>query len=178
MNKQPTNFLYFLQNVYEKHAKKWEAGSKTLKAQFRRRELFSFVHLSQHIPIAMKKDIVCIARQVRFHFISGVGWDWVHLYVAHQWDRVGLLYLPQMIDECGAVGGMGTERGNRSTRGKPAPVPFRPPHIPHDLTWYLTRTSVVGSWRLTAWDYDTADKCFLRDVSLQEANTLSPGADP
>jgi hypothetical protein len=25
-------------------------------------------------------------------------------------------------------------RGNRSTRRKPSPVPFRPPQIPHDLT--------------------------------------------
>jgi hypothetical protein len=29
-------------------------------------------------------------------------------------------------------------RGNRSTRGKPAPVPLCPPQIPHDLTWDRT----------------------------------------
>jgi hypothetical protein len=48
----------------------------------------------------------------------------------------GLLYQPRMIyDECGVVGGMRTGRGNRSTRRKPAPVPLRPPKIPHELTW-------------------------------------------
>jgi hypothetical protein len=47
-----------------------------------------------------------------------------------------LLYQPQMIydHECGAVGGVRIGRGNRSTRRKPAPVPLRPPEIPHDLT--------------------------------------------
>jgi hypothetical protein len=47
----------------------------------------------------------------------------------------GLLYQPQMIDvDCGAVGGMGIIRGNRSTRRKPAPVPLCPPQVPHDQT--------------------------------------------
>jgi hypothetical protein len=49
---------------------------------------------------------------------------------------VDLLYRPRMIDnDYGAVGGMRIGRGNRSTRRKPAPVPLRPPQIPHDLTW-------------------------------------------
>jgi hypothetical protein len=42
-------------------------------------------------------------------------------------------------------------RGNRSTRAKPARVPFCPPQIPHDLNWDRTRTVTVGSRRLTAW---------------------------
>jgi hypothetical protein len=48
----------------------------------------------------------------------------------------GLLYTPQMIDEddCGAIGGTKTGRGNRSTRKKPAPAPLCPPQIPHDQT--------------------------------------------
>jgi hypothetical protein len=48
----------------------------------------------------------------------------------------GRLYQTQMIDDddCGATGGMNIGRGNRSTRRKPAPVPLRPPQIPHDLT--------------------------------------------
>jgi hypothetical protein len=54
-------------------------------------------------------------------------------------------------DDCGAVGGMRTGRGNRSIRRKPAPVPLCPPQIPHDLTWARTWTSAVGSRRLTAW---------------------------
>jgi hypothetical protein len=47
-----------------------------------------------------------------------------------------LVYKTQMIDEddCGAIGGMKIGRGNRSTRGKPAPAPFCPPQIPHDQT--------------------------------------------
>jgi hypothetical protein len=41
----------------------------------------------------------------------------------------GLLYQPQMIDDDdrGAIGGMKTGRGNRSTRRKPALAPFYPP---------------------------------------------------
>jgi hypothetical protein len=66
---------------------------------------------------------------------------------------VGLLYQPRMIDDddYGAVGGMRIDKGNRSTRRKPAPVPLCPPQIPHDLTWDRTRAAAVGSQRLTAW---------------------------
>jgi hypothetical protein len=53
-------------------------------------------------------------------------------------------------DECGAVGGM-IGRGNRSTRKDPAPVPFCPPQIPHDLTGAGTRATAVGRRLLTAW---------------------------
>jgi hypothetical protein len=54
-------------------------------------------------------------------------------------------------DECGAVGGMRIAVGNRSTRGKRAPVPLCAPQIPHYLTWARTRATVVRSRRLTAW---------------------------
>jgi hypothetical protein len=37
-------------------------------------------------------------------------------------------------DECGAVGGMRVDRGNRNTEGKPALVQFYPPQITYDLT--------------------------------------------
>jgi hypothetical protein len=52
----------------------------------------------------------------------------------------GLLYQPRMIDDgdCGAIGGMKIDRGNRSTLRKPAPAPLCPPQIPHDLTWART----------------------------------------
>jgi hypothetical protein len=79
---------------------------------------------------------------------SGVGWDWVHLL---RGPLIGPFYQTRMIDdddECGAVGGMRIERGNRSTRRKPA---ICPPQIPHYQTWARTRTAVVGSRRLTAW---------------------------
>jgi hypothetical protein len=65
----------------------------------------------------------------------------------YRWPLFGLLYQPRMIDdECGVVGGMRIGRGNRSTGGKPAPVPLCPPQIPHDPTW----TTAMGSRRLTA----------------------------
>jgi hypothetical protein len=50
---------------------------------------------------------------------------------------IGVLYQPRMIDdgECGAIDEIKIGRGNRSTRGKPAPVPILPTQIPHDLTW-------------------------------------------
>jgi hypothetical protein len=81
-----------------------------------------------------------------FLFLS-VGWDWVHLV---RRPLTGLLYQRRMIDdECGAVGGMRIDRGNRSTRRKPAPVPFCAPRIPHDLTWARTRTAAVGARQLT-----------------------------
>jgi hypothetical protein len=35
--------------------------------------------------------------------------------------------------ECGEkIGGIKIDRGNRSTRKKPAPAPLCPPQIPHD----------------------------------------------
>jgi hypothetical protein len=53
----------------------------------------------------------------------------------------GLLYQPQMIDDgdCGAISGMKIDRGNRSTRRKPFPVPLCSPQIPHDLIRARTR---------------------------------------
>jgi hypothetical protein len=73
-----------------------------------------------------------------------------------------LLYQPRTIDdECGAVGGMRTGRGNRSTRRKPAPVPLCPPQIPHDLTWAWTRAAAMGIRRLTAWAM-TRPLCWVR----------------
>jgi hypothetical protein len=50
--------------------------------------------------------------------------------------NTGPFYQPQMIDDgdCGAIGGMKIDTGNRSTWRKPAPVLLCPPEIPHDLT--------------------------------------------
>jgi hypothetical protein len=48
----------------------------------------------------------------------------------------------------GELGGM-IGRGNRSTRGKPAPVPLYPLHTPHGART-RTRAAAVGSQRLTA----------------------------
>jgi hypothetical protein len=75
-----------------------------------------------------------------------VGSDWVHLV---RRPLRGLLYRTRMIDDqFGESGGMRIGRGNRKNRGKPAPVPLRPPH---DLIWDRTRAAEVGSRRLTAW---------------------------
>jgi hypothetical protein len=50
-------------------------------------------------------------------------------------------------DECTAVGGMRIDRGNRSTRSKPVPVPLCTPQIPHNVTCARTRAAAVGSRR-------------------------------
>jgi hypothetical protein len=125
---------------------------------------------------------------------------WVHLV---RRPLFGLLYQPRMIDddECRAVGGMRTGRGNRSTRRQPVPVPLCLPQIPHDLTWDRIRASAVGSRRLTTWamarsalynnsqksfrddDYDDDDETILKkqpcldddnDGAIQDACSLRP----
>jgi hypothetical protein len=64
----------------------------------------------------------------------------------------GPLYQTQTIDDddCGAIGGMKIGRGNRNTWRKPAPMPFCPPQIPHNMTGTRTEATAVGSRRLTA----------------------------
>jgi hypothetical protein len=53
-------------------------------------------------------------------------------------DTTGLLYQPRMIGDgdgdgdCGEIGRMKIDRGNRSTRRKPTPAPLCPPQIPLD----------------------------------------------
>jgi hypothetical protein len=48
-----------------------------------------------------------------------------------------------MINECGAVGGMRTGRGNRSSQRKPAPVPLYTPTTLYYLVWHRTRIAEV-----------------------------------
>jgi hypothetical protein len=78
----------------------------------------------------------------------------------------GLFYQTQMIDnsDCGAISGMKIGRGNRSTRRNPAPVPFCPQQIPHDLTRPQTRAAAAGSQRLTAWDMERPQVTMLSIV--------------
>jgi hypothetical protein len=85
-------------------------------------------------------------------FVCVFSWGGVRLSPLGTLATTGLLYQPRMVDdgEYGAVGGMGTSRGNRSTRREPAPVSLCPPQIPHDLTWARTGDAAVGSRRLTA----------------------------
>jgi hypothetical protein len=70
----------------------------------------------------------------------------------------GLLYQPQTIDDgdCGEISGMKIDRGNRSTRRKPAPAPLCPPQIPHDQTRARTRPAAVGSQRTNRLSYGAA----------------------
>jgi hypothetical protein len=51
-------------------------------------------------------------------------------------------------DDCGIIGEMRIDRGNRITRRKPAPVPLCPPQITYDLTRARTKATAVGSRRL------------------------------
>jgi hypothetical protein len=84
-----------------------------------------------------------------FLSLSLMEWDWVNFVLQ---PLFGLSYQPRMIDDnCGAIGGMWSGKGNRSTRRKPAPVSFCPPQILHVLTRARTRAAAVGSRRLTAW---------------------------
>jgi hypothetical protein len=48
-------------------------------------------------------------------------------------------------DECGAVGGMGIGKGNRSTRRELTPVPLLSSQISYYLTWARVRAAAVGS---------------------------------
>jgi hypothetical protein len=64
----------------------------------------------------------------------------------------GLFYQLRMMindDECGTIRGM-IGRVNRSTRRKPAPVPFCPSQIPYDLIRVRILAAAVGYRRLTA----------------------------
>jgi hypothetical protein len=84
---------------------------------------------------------------IYFFIISGVG-----LSPLGTAATSGLLYKPQMINEgdCGAIGGMKSGRGNRSTRRKPAQAPLCPSQIPQDQIRARTRATAVGSQRLTS----------------------------
>jgi hypothetical protein len=58
----------------------------------------------------------------------------------------------RMINEYWPVGCLSNCRGNRSTRNKPALVPFCSPPIPHDLIWDPTYATAAGS-RLYQWRF-------------------------
>jgi hypothetical protein len=88
-------------------------------------------------------------------------WDWVHLVLR---PLFGLLRQSQIIgdDDCGAIGEMRIDRGNRNTRRKPAPVSLCPPQITYDLNRARARAAGVESRRPTAWAMARPlDRCFL-----------------
>jgi hypothetical protein len=105
-------------------------------------------------------------------FVFLMGWDWAHLVLR---PLFGLLYQPRMIDdECGAVGGMRIGRRKRYTRRKPAPVPFRPPQVPYNLTRARTRAAAVENQRLTAWSTAYKQKNFEALVRKRTIPTERP----
>jgi hypothetical protein len=57
---------------------------------------------------------------------------------------------------CGVLGGMRIVRRNRNSAIKPAPFP----HLPDDRTWDRSRTSAMGSRRLTSLSYDAVGRYF------------------
>jgi hypothetical protein len=86
--------------------------------------------LPTHIRIPSSATYSLIYLFIYLFLLFLVAWDWV--YLVHQ-PLTAPLYQPRMIDDkCGAVGRMRIDRGNRSTRRKPAPVPLCSPQIPHD----------------------------------------------
>jgi hypothetical protein len=96
----------------------------------------SFVRLSPAVCTSINITYFCSSL---FGFL---GWgETVHLV---RRPLFGLLYQPRMMDddECVAVDGMS---GRRSTWRKYVSLPLRLPHIPHNLTWVLTRAAAVGS---------------------------------
>jgi hypothetical protein len=76
-----------------------------------------------------------------------------------------------MIDngDCGAIGGMKIDRGNRSTLGKHATAPLYLPQIPHDQT----RAAAVGSQRLTALSSWVAAQLVASEEGLSSMKLVS-----
>jgi hypothetical protein len=96
---------------------------------------------------------------------------WVKLSPLGTSANIWPIVQPRMIDEeCGVVGGMRIGRGNRSTRGKPAPVPLCPPH---DLTWDQTWAAAVGSRRLTTRDSSVSIYLWFIERELEQRSRYS-----
>jgi hypothetical protein len=77
----------------------------------------------------------------------GVECNWVHSALLPPRGRP---IVPAAGDyDDGEIGGMMIDRGNRSTRKKPAPVTLCPPQTPHAARM-RTRAAAVGNQRLTA----------------------------
>jgi hypothetical protein len=72
-----------------------------------------------------------LGRPGRSYFFIWILGGWVHTGSTRHWDHSWPI-VPAPVDcEVGEVGGMnGFDRGNRSTRIKPAPTPLCPPKIP------------------------------------------------
>jgi hypothetical protein len=74
------------------------------------------------------------------------------------------------INECGALGRMNIDRGNRNTRRKHSPVPLCPPYIPRDLG-LNSDSRKFYCWILVLYKkktshYDSKYKLFLYEAQL------------
>jgi hypothetical protein len=94
---------------------------------------------------------------------NSCGWNetWVSLLCR---PITGLSSQRRMIDKYGAIGGIRIDRGNRSTRWKPSPVPLC---LPHDLTCGRTDDATVGSQQLTARSIGVPEKLFPLRISVR-----------
>jgi hypothetical protein len=91
--------------------------------------------------------------------------NWVHSALQ---PLLGLLCQPRGDYDVGEIGGIIIGMGNRSTLRKPAPVPLCPPQTPHAVR-ARTRSTAVGSQRLTAWA--TVRPGWSYDKTLHAYNT-------
>jgi hypothetical protein len=89
-----------------------------------------------------------LAMEFLISFTSGAGVESSPLLLR---PFIGLLYQLWMTDcdDCVEAVRLNECKRNRSTRKNPAPVPLRPPQIPHDMTRNQTRATGVESWRIT-----------------------------
>jgi hypothetical protein len=123
--------------------------TKTLQSECRR--LQSVTNQKATIwTITVAKAAECVYRSISCHYFILYFSDFLGsgVKLCPLGSSATISHRRQMIDddECGAVGGMGTGRGNRSTRRKSAPLPLSL-QIPHELTGAPIRAATVGSQR-------------------------------
>jgi hypothetical protein len=124
--------------------KRWSSSRNTLKyVFFYQREIFLY-HWIWYLVSARLID------WTNFCVCMGLEWNHVHYYCGHLlaycaspgWEMA--VIVEQMVEFM-------NDRGNRSTRRKPALVPLCLPEIPHYTTKFGTRAAAVQSRGLTAW---------------------------
>jgi hypothetical protein len=76
-------------------------------------------------------------------------------------------------DDYGAVGGMRIDRGNRSTRRKPVPVPLCPPQIPYDLTCDRTGAAAVGLINSNSGVKSSLQPCITSEFNIPCSQTIN-----
>jgi hypothetical protein len=64
----------------------------------------------------------------------------------------------RMINTCGTVAGMRTDKTTRNIQRKSDTAPLCPSQIPYDLTWDRTNVAAVDSQVLRVWSHGTGHK--------------------